>query len=78
MSLENEARYGHHPTREEMDAAMAESVRRALIVHKALGQPVWVMRDGKVVKIPPEEIEVSPEPVKGVPPFRGGPSGTAD
>jgi len=57
-----------------MDAAMAESVRRALIIHKALGEPIWIMRDGEVVKIPAEEIEVSSEPVKGAPPFRGGSS----
>ena len=74
MGSEKESRYGRRPTHEEMDAAMAESVRRALIIHKALGEPIWIMRDGEVVKIPAEEIEVSSEPVKGAPPFRGGSS----
>ena len=32
--------------------------REALARHKALGQSVAVWRDGKVVVIPPEEIEV--------------------
>jgi len=74
MNLRKKSSYGRLASWEEMDSAMAESVRRALIVHKALGEPIWVLRDGEVVKIPAEEIEVSSEPVKGAPPFRGGSS----
>jgi hypothetical protein len=74
MNSREKPSYGRLATWEEMDAAMAEGVRRALIVHKALGEPIWVMRDGELVKIPAEEIKVSSEPVKGAPPFRGGSS----
>jgi hypothetical protein len=35
-----------------------EGVQRALRVHKALGHSVVGWEDGKVVIIPPEEIEV--------------------
>ena len=69
MDLTNGSRDPYFPSYEEMDAAIQEAVRRALVVHKALGQPIWVLEDGKVVKIPPEEIEVSSEPVPGAPPF---------
>jgi len=56
MNLRKKSSYGRLASWEEMDSAMAESVRRALIVHKALGEPIWVLRDGEVVKIPAEEI----------------------
>ncbi len=37
---------------------MRRAVRDALRVHKALGNPIAVWRDGKVVWIPPEKIPV--------------------
>lgn len=39
-------------------------VRRALRIHKALGNPIAAERDGKVVLIPPEDIQIDdlPEP----------------
>ena len=40
--------------------AMRKAVREAVRRHKLLGQPIAVGRDGKVVWIPPEEIEVPP------------------
>jgi hypothetical protein len=40
--------------------AMRKAVREAVLRHKLLGQPIAVSRDGKVVWIPPEEIEVPP------------------
>jgi hypothetical protein len=39
--------------------AMPQAVREALLVHKRLGNPVAVWRDGRVVWIPPEEIPVA-------------------
>lgn len=39
-------------------AAAREAVREALLRHKARGNPVVVWRDGRVVMLPPEEIEV--------------------
>ena len=49
---------------EEMEKAMGEAVRSAVRTHKLLGQPIVIWRDGKVVWVPPEEIEVD-EPNRG-------------
>jgi hypothetical protein len=38
--------------------ALAEGVREALKKHKQAGNPVVVWRDGKMVWLKPEEIEV--------------------
>ena len=43
---------------ERMTKAMGQAVQQALRVHKLLGHPIVSWRDGKVVQIPPEEIEV--------------------
>ena len=39
---------------------MRKAIREAVLRHKLLGQPIVVSRDGKVIWIPPEEIEVPP------------------
>ncbi len=44
-----------------MDRALARAVRQALLQHKKMGNPVATWRDGKVVWVAPEEIEVSEE-----------------
>jgi hypothetical protein len=44
-----------------LDKAMGNAVNAALRMHKLLGYPIVVCRDGKVVWIPPEEIELLPE-----------------
>jgi len=41
--------------------AMREAVREAIRRHKLLGQPIAVSREGKVVIVPPEEIEIPTE-----------------
>jgi hypothetical protein len=51
--------------REGMDRALARAVRQALLQHKRMGNPVAVWRDGKIVWIEPEEIDVSEEDGKG-------------
>ena len=43
-------------------AAIQRGARSALIKHKALGVPIATWRDGKVVLVPPEEIEIPEEP----------------
>jgi hypothetical protein len=43
------------------DRAMARGVRDALLLHKRLEAPIAVWKDGAVVWIPPEEIEIPPE-----------------
>ena len=40
---------------------MRQAVRDTVREHKLLGQPIVVWRDGKVVWIPPEEIELEEE-----------------
>ncbi len=47
---------------ERMTKAMGEAVQSALRVHKLLGHPIVAWRDGKVVEIPAEEIELEPKP----------------
>jgi len=47
------------------DRAVRKGVREALLRHKRLGQPIAVSEQGKVVWIPPEEIEVPPEEDEG-------------
>jgi hypothetical protein len=44
--------------------AMGDAIYDALRRHKLLGQPIVVWRDGKVVWIPPEEIELPDERIE--------------
>ncbi len=53
--------------REGMDRALGKAVRQALLQHKRAGNPVATWRDGKVVWLEPEEIEVSEETGRGKP-----------
>jgi predicted ABC-type ATPase len=43
---------------EEVIEAMQLAVREAIARHKALGQSIVVWRDGQIVVVPPEEIEI--------------------
>ena len=43
---------------EEVLEVLRRAVRQALLTHKRAGNPIAVWKDGKVVIIPPEEIEV--------------------
>jgi hypothetical protein len=60
--------------KEAMGKAMGKAVYDALRTHKLLGHPIVIWRDGKVVCVPPEEIELPEElngqhaAVNGVPP----------
>ncbi len=51
-----------------VDAAMRKAAHQAVRRHKLLGESIAVWRDGKVVIVPPEEIEIpeltedAPEP----------------
>lgn len=59
----------------EIDAALAEGVRQALIMHKRMGYPIVTWRDGQVVWVPPEEIEVDDSPIR---PANGSPASNGD
>ncbi len=43
-------------------AAIQRGARQALIKHKALGVSIAIWRDGAVVLIPPDDIEIPEEP----------------
>jgi len=45
-----------------VDAAVRESVRDALVMHKRLGNPVASWENGKVVWIPADQIPVGENP----------------
>jgi hypothetical protein len=46
---------------EAIERVLQAAVQEALAVHKKLGHRIVVWKDGKVVTVPPEEIEVLPE-----------------
>jgi hypothetical protein len=50
----------------KIQQAIKAAVHEAVRTHKLLGRPIVVWRDGKVVWIPPEEIEL-PEDKNGTP-----------
>ena len=56
-----------------IQSALDKSIRETVRLHKLLGRPIVVWRDGKVVWVPPEEIELSDEsPAKnGTAPHNG-------
>ena len=43
---------------EEINRAYERAVREALLMHKRAGNPVPIERDGKLVWLQPEDIEV--------------------
>ena len=47
---------------EEIEKVFRLAVREALIMHKRIGNPIATWKDGKVVIVPPEEIEIPPDP----------------
>ncbi len=47
---------------EEIGKRLQLGVREALKMHKCLGNPIAVWRNGQVVIIPSEEIEIPPDP----------------
>jgi hypothetical protein len=55
-------RIGFYRDAEEIEKWLKLGVREALKMHKCLGNPIAVWRNGKVVIIPPEEIEIPPDP----------------
>jgi predicted ABC-type ATPase len=61
MMRERPAASSLFPDAEAMDRIVVRAVREALLRHKLLGQSIVVWEDGRVVEIPPEEIEVEIE-----------------
>ncbi len=48
----------HIPLAYRAEKALKRAVAKALAEHKKNGIPIAVWRDGKVVRIPPDQIEV--------------------
>jgi hypothetical protein len=46
---------------DEINRAYERAVREALLMHKRAGNPVAIERDGKVVILQPDEIDISEE-----------------
>jgi len=44
-----------------IDEALCEAVTRALRRHQRLGVPIAIWENGRVVLVPPEQIDVDPE-----------------
>jgi hypothetical protein len=44
---------------EAVEGVLRRAVNHALLMHKRAGNPIATWRNGKVVLIPPDEIEVS-------------------
>lgn len=56
---EKAARYGEHAwTAEDIETAVNRAVTAALKRHKERGESVVQWRDGKIVTLKPEEIEI--------------------
>ncbi len=49
---------------EKIEFGVRRGVARALAEHKKAGRSIVIWRDGKVVQIPPEDIEVDEELIK--------------
>jgi ABC-type proline/glycine betaine transport system ATPase subunit len=49
---------------EALERILQAAVRETLSMHKRLGNPIAIWKDGKVVIVPPEEIVISPEDSK--------------
>ena len=45
----------------DIEKVLQRAVNHALLMHKRLGNPIAAWRDGKVVIIPPEDINVPPD-----------------
>ena len=46
---------------EAIERILQAAVQKTLAIHKRLGNPISIWKDGKVVIVPPEEIVISPE-----------------
>ena len=45
----------------DIEKILQRAVNHALLMHKRLGNPIAIWKDGKRVIVPPDEIEISPE-----------------
>lgn len=45
----------------DIERVLQHAVHNALRMHKRLGNPIAIWKDGKVVIVPPEEIVIPPD-----------------
>lgn len=46
------------PLNVRAEMALKAAVEKVIIEHARLGLPIYVMRDGQVVEVPPEELRI--------------------
>lgn len=46
----------------DIEKILQLAVREALIMHKRIGNPIATWKNGKVVIVPPDEIEIPADP----------------
>lgn len=46
------------PLEVRAEMAFKAAVEKAIIEHARLGLPMYIMRDGEIVEVPPEELRV--------------------
>lgn len=56
--------YDNQELMRRIDLGVRRGVARAIAEHKKAGRSIVVWRDGKVVKVPPEDIQVPKEPTE--------------
>jgi hypothetical protein len=44
---------------EAIERILQAAVQRELLIHKRLGNPIVIWKDGKIVIVPPEDIVIS-------------------
>lgn len=62
IALDDPAEVRTFPDAKELEALAQRAVRRELRIHKALGNPIVVERDGQIVTIPADQIQIDDEP----------------
>jgi hypothetical protein len=45
----------------DIELVLRRAVNHALLMHKRVGNPIAIWKDGKVVIVPPEEIVIPPD-----------------
>jgi hypothetical protein len=60
--LDVDPEFAHLADGQVIEAALRKAVRQAVRRHKLLGNPICEWRDGRVVWIPPENIQIEPDP----------------
>ena len=61
MTIRNNEIPAALPDWRNIEKSASQAVREAILMHKKLGIPITVQRDGKMVRIPADEIVIEDE-----------------